>query len=85
MVFTYSSMKRQHDAGILTIGHFVTSGMVVPPRAVNYTVSGYCSSACTQQVGVYYIQLYYIILFQFIPQDGIKIFANTLHTHVVGQ
>ena len=56
MVFTYSSMKRQHDAGILTIGHTVSSRMVIPPRAVNYTVSGYCSGTCTQQVRNSFLQ-----------------------------
>ena len=43
-------MKREQDAGILMVGHAVTPGMVIPPGADNYTVSGYCSGSCTQQV-----------------------------------
>jgi hypothetical protein len=66
--FTYINDSRQHDAGIMFLGHIVSSNMVIPPKAQNYTVTGLCSSACTNSL----------------PPGGIHIFANTLHTHLAG-
>lgn len=50
IVFTYISTPREHNAGILYLGHFLNQNMVIPPRAANYTVLGICSGACTGKV-----------------------------------
>ena len=81
-------MRRQHDAGILQLGHDVSNRLIIPPRSSNYTVTGFCSGFCTEQVRIQ-ISLNFIVtnLFlslQYLPPEGIKIFANTLHTHLAG-
>ena len=48
MTFYYIDTPRQYDAGIMEIGHFVSPLMIIPPKAENYTVYGYCSPSCTQ-------------------------------------
>ena len=48
MIFTYTSRRRQHDAGILSMGHLVTQGQIIPPNADSYTTYGVCPSGCTQ-------------------------------------
>ena len=50
--FTYLETPREHDAGILFIGHEVSSFMVVPPNAANYTVSAFCPMECTNEVKI---------------------------------
>jgi len=48
--FFYTSTPRQHDAGILTLGHTVNRLMIVPPNAGSYSIVGKCSAECTNQV-----------------------------------
>lgn len=48
--FHYSSIPREHNAGILAVGHFVTPYMVIPPGAPNYTIGAVCTGSCTKQV-----------------------------------
>ena len=48
MKFYYIDTPRQYDAGIMEIGHFVSPLMIIPPKAENYTVYGFCSPSCTQ-------------------------------------
>lgn len=67
--FHYTSTARELDAGILDIGHQVYPTMIVPPGVANFTITGICSAECTEK---------------FFPEDGIHIFANLLHTHVIG-
>lgn len=67
--FFYTSGRREHDAGIMNVGHFVQNIMVIPPNAANYTIIGQCSPECTSE---------------YLPNEGIKVFANILHTHLVG-
>ena len=50
MVFTYTPTRREHDAGILSMGHLVTQGHIIPPNAEGFTSYGVCPSDCTQQV-----------------------------------
>ncbi len=79
---------REHDAGIMFLGHQVSYFMAIPPKANNYTVSSYCPANCTHQV----IALQYSVLatslstcfIQFFPETGINIFASMLHTHLAG-
>ena len=48
--FFYTSTRRQHDAGILTVGHRVVRSMIIPPNAESYSVVGECSADCTNAV-----------------------------------
>ena len=50
MRFYYSSTSREHDAGIMFLGHDVTSYMVIPPGTSNYTIGGICTANCTKSV-----------------------------------
>ena len=52
MRFFYTSTRRQHDAGMVGLGHYVTPDMLIPPGAINYTISGLCTSTCTKKVVV---------------------------------
>ena len=93
--FFYTSSPRQHDAGILFVGHAVTFTMVIPPNAADYSILGVCSPTCTDFVReqcvcvcacVQYCPETHLSCFlQYFPEDGIHIFANMLHTHTVGK
>lgn len=48
--FTYINTRREHDAGILYLGHTVSNLMVIPPKATNFTVTGLCTNSCTRLV-----------------------------------
>ena len=48
--FFYTSIRRQHDAGILTLGHHIDRVMVIPPNAESYSIIGKCSADCTRTV-----------------------------------
>ena len=48
--FFYTSTPRQHDAGILTVGHGVDREMVIPPNTASYHIVGECSAECTSRV-----------------------------------
>jgi hypothetical protein len=65
----YTSTPREYDAGIFEIGHAVTPLHVIPPDAENFTTTGILTSECTNNL----------------PKEGIHVFANILHTHIVGR
>ena len=48
--FFYTSTPRQHDAGILTVGHAVDREMIIPPNTASYYIVGECSADCTKRV-----------------------------------
>ena len=48
--FTYINTSREHDAGILYLGHTVNNLMIIPPKAANFTVTGLCTDSCTKLV-----------------------------------
>ena len=48
--FFYTSTRRQHEAGILTVGHAVRSSMIIPPNTESYYIVGECSADCTRMV-----------------------------------
>ena len=54
LTFTYTSTPPTYEAGILTMGYFVTPLMIIPPRDPSFTVYGTCTSACTAAVSVHY-------------------------------
>uniref|UniRef100_A0A1X7ULI6 Copper type II ascorbate-dependent monooxygenase C-terminal domain-containing protein n=1 Tax=Amphimedon queenslandica TaxID=400682 RepID=A0A1X7ULI6_AMPQE len=68
VTFYYIDTPREHDSGILAVGHAVNQYMIIPPKARDYTIYSFCPTDCTT-------------LF---PQDGIHVFANLLHTHLLG-
>ncbi|CAL4175639.1 unnamed protein product, partial [Meganyctiphanes norvegica] len=59
---------REHDAGLLTLGHNVKPQHIVPPGQV-FTTVGHCSAECTQKM---------------LPETGINVFQGMLHTHLLG-
>ena len=91
---TYLSTGRKYDAGVFEVGHSVTDEMVVPGRAVSYSIFGECRSnctlvcslhACSLETCMLHLQLVTIYFsLQNLPTDGITVFANTLHTHLAG-
>ena len=86
----YTSSPREYDAGILTVGYSVTPHMVVPPNDKNFTITGFVHEECTNRVNliikhVFHGDLLYFIFLQFFPEDGIHVFANMFHTHLVGK
>ena len=50
MRFYYTSTRREHDAGLLSLGNSVSTSMIIPPSATNYTGAGLCTSKCTKKV-----------------------------------
>ena len=50
MRFFYVNTPREHDAGVLYVGHSVVPIMIIPPGADNYTISGICGAQCTERV-----------------------------------
>ena len=46
----YTDTSREHDAGILLIGHHTVPLMVIPPNAKNFTVTGFINEDCTNRV-----------------------------------
>ena len=43
----YTSTPREHVAGTIDIGHFVTSRMIIPPSVDNFTTTGVMPPQCT--------------------------------------
>lgn len=86
--FWYTSTRREHNAGILEVGHFVTPYHVIPPNSPNFVTTGILPAECTQEVRISIFLSFSIVstipITQYIPDDGIRVFANALHTHVVG-
>lgn len=60
---------RLYDAGVLLMGQ-VLQGMLIPPRATNYTLVAECPSDCTSRL---------------FPPSGITFVASLLHTHEAGR
>ena len=57
---TYLDEGRMLDAGLLAVGHRVTSEMIVPPRVGNFTVTGTCDPSCTTSVRILYLTIIYV-------------------------
>ena len=50
LIFTYTQTRREHDAGILQVGHLVRRTQIIPPGTLNYSTYGTCHSNCTSQL-----------------------------------
>ncbi|CAG7823934.1 unnamed protein product, partial [Allacma fusca] len=61
---------REHDAGILRVGHITSASLMIPPGTSNYVITGHCSGICTQNR---------------FPNDGINVFTVFLHSHLAGR
>ena len=46
----YYATEVEHSAGIMIVGHVVTSAMIVPPSPTGYITSGICTPSCTSEV-----------------------------------
>ena len=57
------------DAGVIELGLEYTDKMAIPPKQVDFSLSGYCVSECTAVVGVN-IFLISIKLFLIVPHCG---------------
>ncbi|XP_021961495.1 DBH-like monooxygenase protein 2 homolog [Folsomia candida] len=68
--FYYTNEIREHDAGLLMVGHQVNQALTVPPNTTSFVTVGHCASSCTQEK---------------LPQDGIKVFNSLLHSHLSGR
>nr|WDE40212.1 dopamine beta hydroxylase-like protein [Schizocardium californicum] len=67
--FYYTPTLRPHDAGIMELGLIYSSKMAIPPQSEGFILDGYCTPGCTDEG---------------LPNDGIKVFASQLHTHLTG-
>ncbi|KAK2157256.1 hypothetical protein LSH36_194g01002 [Paralvinella palmiformis] len=68
--FYVTKNLRKYDAGTLEIGLEYTDKMALPPGLPIWNLIGYCVSECTKVS---------------LPDDGIKVFASQLHTHLTGR
>ncbi|XP_069465731.1 dopamine beta-hydroxylase [Ambystoma mexicanum] len=66
----YTPTLRRYDAGIMELGLVYTPVMAIPPKEVDFVLTGYCTDKCTQMA---------------LPPGGIHIFASQLHTHLTGR
>ncbi|KAJ8925001.1 hypothetical protein NQ315_001166 [Exocentrus adspersus] len=67
--FHISSKLKEMDAGIIELGLEYTDKMAIPPGQESFSLTGYCTSACTSMG---------------LPPQGITIFGSQLHTHLTG-
>nr|AIE46151.1 dopamine beta-hydroxylase [Platynereis dumerilii] len=68
--FFVTHKLREYDAGIMELGLEYTDKYAVPPNQDMWTLKGYCIPECTKVA---------------LPDDGIRIFASQLHTHLTGK
>lgn len=66
----YTSVLREHDAGVLVSGNTVSETQMIPPFQTLYHNQGICGPSCTSTL---------------IPQDGINIVSVMLHSHIAGR
>ena len=52
--FTYTVEPQKQRAGILSSGHAVQSGMIIPPGRNDYTITSLCPGECTERVSRYH-------------------------------
>ncbi|CAG7722116.1 unnamed protein product, partial [Allacma fusca] len=70
-IIAYTTTEtREHDAGILRVGHITSASLMIPPSTLNYVISGHCSGICTKNR---------------LPNDGINVFNVFLHSHLAGR
>ncbi|ROT77266.1 putative MOXD1-like 1 [Penaeus vannamei] len=65
----HTEQTREHDAGILVLGHMVSHLEVIPP-GMNWLTVGHCSADC---------------LADRLPAEGVRVFQGVLHAHLLGR
>ncbi|KAG0721914.1 MOXD1 1 [Chionoecetes opilio] len=65
----YTEKLREHDAGLLMVGHGVVPQHIVPPKQQRFISAGFCDSSCTKQS---------------LPVGGVSVFQGVLHSHLLG-
>ncbi|XP_050717468.1 DBH-like monooxygenase protein 1 isoform X2 [Eriocheir sinensis] len=65
----YTKKLRQYDAGVLSVGHVVQKGLVIPPGQAWRTI-GHCGSPCLEAV---------------LPLEGVKVIQVFQHAHLLGR
>ncbi|XP_037072924.1 DBH-like monooxygenase protein 1 [Pollicipes pollicipes] len=68
MFFTRS--LRPVEAGILSVGHSVTSTQLIPPGQKNFITASVCAGTCTEK---------------HLPIEGVQIHSVLLHAHLAGR
>ena len=48
----YTKTPREHDAGLLTVGHFVHPYHVIPPNSQNFISTGLLTEQCSKDVSL---------------------------------
>lgn len=68
----YTADLRETEVGLLRVDHDIWDGiqLTIPPKVKDYVVAGHCSGECTQK---------------YLPEEGITIFNNGLHSHLAGR
>ena len=92
IVLFYTSSPRKYDAAITTIGRVIEPGMLIPPNTKEFVIAAECAAQCTEKVCSSHdeqveseVLLLHSYNLQFFPEEGITVFANLLHTHVIGK
>ncbi|XP_044179878.1 DBH-like monooxygenase protein 1 isoform X2 [Acropora millepora] len=73
--FYYTKQLRKYDAGVLQVGAFVDSTLMIPPNETNWEINGFCSEECTRKGFKKSI----------LPGGGINIVASLLHMRLAGR
>ncbi|CAL8068056.1 unnamed protein product [Orchesella dallaii] len=68
----YGNKIRENEAGVALIGQVVPGSvsLLLPPNSQEHIIMGHCAAGCTSE---------------WIPPEGISIFATFLHTHTSGR
>ncbi|KAH7727913.1 Protein TBH-1 a [Aphelenchoides avenae] len=66
---TYTDRLRKNDAAVMELGLIYSDAHSIPPRQGLFPITGHCVADCTAKL----------------PQEGIKIFATQLHSHLTGR
>uniref|UniRef100_A0A0K0FD39 DBH-like monooxygenase protein 1 (inferred by orthology to a human protein) n=1 Tax=Strongyloides venezuelensis TaxID=75913 RepID=A0A0K0FD39_STRVS len=69
IIITYTDRLRPHDAGIMELGLIYSDANSIPPGQKAFSMTGYCVPECTN----------------YLPTNGIYIFATQLHAHLTGK
>ncbi|XP_037076217.1 DBH-like monooxygenase protein 1 homolog [Pollicipes pollicipes] len=66
----FTRSLRPVEAGVLTVGHAVSSTQLIPPGQKNFITASVCAGACTEE---------------YLPSEGVQIHSVLLHAHVAGR
>ena len=58
----YVDEEPEFRAGLLSIGQFAASSLIIPPEADNFEINGLCPSECTKKVSIIILNHEHIII-----------------------